>query len=49
MLEMDFVVEHADVVRHAIEVKGVDLELDRVLNKHEEVKAVLVEVEELRG
>ena len=48
MLDVDFIVGNVDVVKRAIDVKGVDLDLDRLLAKHEEVKAILVEVEDLR-
>lgn len=48
MLDMDFVVQNAEVVRRAAEVKGVDLDLDRILDLHGEVKGLLGEVEELR-
>lgn len=48
MLDMDFIVQNADEVRRAIEVKGVGLDLDRLLALHGEVKALLARVEELR-
>ncbi len=48
MLDIDFIVEHPDVVRRAIEVKGVDLDLDALLALHRETKAQLQRVEELR-
>ena len=48
MLDMDFIVQNPDAVRHAIDVKHVDLDLDVVLGKHADVKALLAEVEELR-
>jgi seryl-tRNA synthetase len=48
MLDIDFIVEHPDAVRRAIEVKGVALDLDRLLSLHREAKALLVKVEELR-
>ncbi|MCH8025801.1 MAG: serine--tRNA ligase [Chloroflexi bacterium] len=48
MLDMDFIVQNPDVVKRAIEVKQVDLDLDRLLALHGEVKALLGQVEELR-
>lgn len=48
MLDMDFIVEHPDFVQRAIEAKGVDLDLDRLLALHSEVKAMLLQVERLR-
>ena len=48
MLDMDFIVEHPDVVRRAIDVKGVDLDLDALLALHREVKSLIQEVELLR-
>ncbi len=48
MLDMDFIVQNPDTVRHAIDVKNVDLDLDVVLGKYEAVKAVLAGVEALR-
>ena len=45
---MDFIVQNPDVVRRAIAVKGVELDLERVLGLHGEVKALLAQVEELR-
>jgi len=48
MLDLDFIVQNPDVVRRAIEVKNVELNLDDLLTKNDEVKALLVEVEELR-
>lgn len=48
MLDMDFIVENPEVVRRAIEAKGVDLDLDRVLELHGDVKSLLGQVEELR-
>ncbi|MDP3767596.1 MAG: serine--tRNA ligase, partial [Dehalococcoidia bacterium] len=48
MLDLEFIVQNPDVVRHAIEVKGVDLDLERVLALYEESKSLLTQVEELR-
>ena len=48
MLDMDFIVQNPDVVKRAIEVKQVDLDLDRLLALHGEVKELLGRVEELR-
>ena len=45
---MDFIVQNPDVVRRAIEVKSVDLDLDAVLALHGDVKALLAKTEELR-
>jgi seryl-tRNA synthetase len=49
MLDMDFVVEHPDVVRRAIDVKGVDLDLDALLRAHGEMKSLIQQVESLRA
>lgn len=48
MLDMEFIVQNPDEVRRAIAVKGVDLDLDRLLAMHGEVKALLLQVEERR-
>ncbi len=48
MLDMDFIVENPEVVKRAIEAKGVDLDLDRVLELHGDVKSLLGQVEDLR-
>ena len=48
MLDMDFIVQNPAVVKHAIDVKNVDLDLEMVLAKYGDVKALLTEVEELR-
>lgn len=48
MLDLDFIVQHPEVVRRAIDVKGVDLDLDKVLGLHQGVKALISQVEELR-
>ena len=45
---MEFLVQNPDVVRHAIDVKGVDLDLDQLLALHGEGKALLARIEELR-
>ena len=48
MLAMDVLVEQPDAVKRAIELKGVDLDLDQLLALHGQVKARLGQVEELR-
>ena len=48
VLDMEFIVQNPDVVKRAIEVKRVDLDLDAVLALHGEVKALLGRIEELR-
>ncbi len=48
MLAMDVLVEQPDAVKRAIELKGVDLDLDQLLALHGQVKALLGQVEELR-
>ena len=48
MLDVDFLVENPEVVRDAIQAKGVDLDLGPLLAVHAEVKARLTRVEELR-
>ena len=48
MLDTDFIVEHPDVVRAAVEAKAVDLDVGRLLALHGEVKALLLQVEDLR-
>ena len=48
MLDTDFIVEHAGAVKRAIEAKGIDLDLDRLLALHAEVKSTLLQVEQLR-
>ena len=45
---MEFLVQNPDVVKHAIDVKGVDLDLDQLLALHGEGKALLGRIEELR-
>ncbi len=45
---MDFIAENPDAVRHAIEVKGVDLDLDALLALHNDAKSLLGQIEELR-
>src|ERR1044072_2416636 len=49
MLDIDFITENPDVVRRAIEVKHVDLDLDELLHAHGEMKSVLQQVEALRA
>jgi seryl-tRNA synthetase len=49
MLDTDFIVQNPDTVRRAIEVKGVDLDLDRVLDLHAESKSLLLKTERLRA
>lgn len=48
MLDLEFIVQHPDVVKRAIEVKNVDLNLDDLLRKNDEAKSLLGQVEELR-
>ena len=48
MLDTDFIVENSEVVKRAIEAKGIDLDLDWVLELHGDVKSLLGQVEELR-
>ena len=45
---MDVLVEQPDAVRRAIELKAVDLDLDQLLALHDQVKALLGQLEELR-
>ncbi len=45
---MEFLIQNPDVVKHAIEVKAVDLDLDALLALHSEMKALLGHIEELR-
>ena len=49
MLSMDFIREQPDVVRKAIAVKGVDIDLDALLAFDAEVRAAKVEIEALRA
>src|SRR3990172_954034 len=49
MLDIDFITANPDLVRRAIEVKGVDLDLDELLRAHAEMKAALQDVEALRA
>jgi len=48
VLDMDFISQNPGAVRAAIEAKDVDLDLDRVLALHADVKTLILEVEELR-
>src|SRR5688572_15061918 len=49
MLSMDFIRANGDAVRNAIAVKGVDLDLDRLLALDAEVRAAKGEIEALRA
>jgi len=49
MLDIDFITANPDLVRRAIEVKGVDLDLDELLRAHTDMKAALQDVESLRA
>ena len=49
MLDLDFITANPEAVRRAIEVKGVDLDLDELLRAYESLKATLQEVEALRA
>lgn len=49
MLDLDFITRNPDVVRRAIEVKGVNLDLDDLLRAHAEMKETLQRVETLRA
>jgi seryl-tRNA synthetase len=49
MLSMDFIREQPDVVRHAIAVKGVDVDLDALLALDAEVRTAKAEIETLRA
>lgn len=49
MLDPDFITAHPELVRRAIEQKGIDLDLDALLRTREEMKALLVQVEALRA
>jgi seryl-tRNA synthetase len=48
VLDIDFIVQNPDIVRHAIDVKGVDFDLDQLLALQGETKELLSEIEELR-
>src|SRR3972149_4335221 len=49
MLDLDFITANPEAVRRAIEVKGVDLDLDELLRAYESLKATLQEVEARRA
>src|SRR3989304_5705108 len=49
MLDLDFITANPEAVRRAIEIKGVDLDLDELLRAYESLKATLQEVEALRA
>jgi seryl-tRNA synthetase len=49
VLDIDFITENPDIVRHAIQVKRVELDLDELLRTHAEMKTVLQQVEALRA
>src|SRR3972149_225315 len=49
MLDIDFITANPDLVRRAIEVKGIDLDLDELLRAHADMKAALQDVESLRA
>ncbi len=48
VLDIDFIVQNPDAVRHAIEVKGVALDLDALIAAHVEMKSLLQQTEALR-
>jgi seryl-tRNA synthetase len=48
VLDTDFIVQNPDVVRRAIEQKGVALDLDHLLDLHKEARSRLLAVEDLR-
>jgi len=49
VLDIDFIAQHPDVVRRAIGAKGGELDLDRLLAEHGEVKSLLQRIESLRA
>jgi seryl-tRNA synthetase len=49
MLDTDFIAQNPAVVQRAIDVKGVDLDLNQLLGLHAETKSLLQEIEQLRA
>jgi seryl-tRNA synthetase len=48
VLDIDFIVENQELVKHAIRAKGIDLDLDALLAVHSDTKRLILSVEELR-